>query len=108
MVPDAPPIVPGPIPPAQRPRAPGWLIGIAVHGACVLVTCFGVPLAMGSNLWPIAGVFWSVLTLPVAAGTGAVCGWLVRKQRGAVAVPSLVVTGVTLAAALGVLISMNR
>lgn len=105
---EAPPITPGPASPAQPKRVPLALVGMAIHPACVLPTCFGVPLAMNSNIWPIAGVFWSVMTVPVAAGTGALTGWLLRKARPRVAIPILVVTGIVVAIATGVVMANNR
>ena len=81
---------------------------MAIHAASVLLTCFVVPLAMGSNIWPIAGLFWSVLTVPVAVGTGALSGWLVRRQRPAVAVSILVFTGAVLVIATGLIMANNR
>jgi hypothetical protein len=72
------------------------------------MTCFIVPLAMNSNIWPIAGVFWSVLTVPVAVGTGALTGWLSRRLRPGIRIPVLVFTGVVLAIAIGIIMAGNR
>jgi len=63
---------------------------------------------MNSIIWPIAGVFWSVLTVPVAVGTGALAGWALKNRSIALAIPVLVGTGIALAAAVGVVIANNR
>lgn len=107
-MPDAPPILAHYRPPARALRAKWPLLGMAIHAASVLLTCFAVPLAMNSNIWPIAGLFWSILTVPVAVSTVALGGWLVNRQRPAVALSILVVTGATLAAATGVIMANNR
>jgi hypothetical protein len=63
---------------------------------------------MNSNIWPIAGVFWSVLTVPVAAGTGALTAWLLRSLRPQLATGLLVITGLLVATAVAVIIANNR
>jgi peptidoglycan/LPS O-acetylase OafA/YrhL len=84
------------------------LLGMAIHSAFAAMTCFVVPLAMNSNIWPIAGVFWSVMTVPVAAGTGALMGSLSRRLRPGIAITGLVLTGVVLAMAIGTIMFNNR
>ena len=110
-MPDVPPTAPGPLspPPPLRPSRARWvLLGLGIHAGCVLVVCFAVPLAQQSNIWPIAGVVLSVYTVPVGAATGALTGWAVSKQRAGVAVAVLVVTGCLVAAAVGVVIALNK
>src|SRR5262245_61293493 len=108
-MPDAPPTTPGPLGPAAAPvgAGPRILLSMAIQAGCVFVVCFAVPLAMESNIWPIAGVMWSVLTVPVAALTGALSGWLLRKARLPVAVTVFSVLGLTLAIAAGMIIARN-
>jgi hypothetical protein len=85
------------------------VLGTAIHAACMCATCFIVPMAMGSNLWPIAGVFWSIMTVPVAMGVGALIGLLVKRLvRRNIALLILMVTAVALAIATGIIICRNR
>jgi len=109
-----PPTVAGPVPSAppgsraRLARGKAILLGIAIHAAFVGLTCFVVPLAMNSNIWPIAGVFWSVLTVPVAAGVGALGGLLVGRARPRVAIAILIATGVLLSIATGIIMANNQ
>jgi peptidoglycan/LPS O-acetylase OafA/YrhL len=109
-----PPTVAGPVPSAapgswvRLSRGKAILLGIAIHAASVGLACFIVPLAMGSNIWPIAGVAWSVMTVPVAAGTGALGGLLVGRARPRVAIAVLIATGVLASIATGIVIVNNR
>jgi hypothetical protein len=105
---EAPPTSSGPVEPAAGGRASLTALGAAIAAGCVFIACFAVPLGMNSNIWPIAGVFWSVFTVPVAAGTGALTGWLLRRLPPAMAIPALVFTGVALAIAAGIIIANNR
>jgi len=84
------------------------MLGSLIHAFIVLVTCFAVPLAMDSNIWPIAGVFWSLLAVPVAAATGAMIGLLGKRLPWAIALPILFLTAAILATAVGIIISHNR
>ena len=84
------------------------MLGSLVHGLVMVVTCVVVPLAMNSNIWPIAGVFWSALCVPVAAIFGAIVGWLLRKRSTAVGMAVAGITAVLLAAAAGAIIANNR
>jgi len=43
--------------------------------------CAFLPLAMRSNLWPIAIPFWALFTVPPALALGALIGWILRKQQ---------------------------
>ncbi|MGH7130866.1 MAG: hypothetical protein ACREJO_02850 [Phycisphaerales bacterium] len=107
-MPDTPPTLPGPIPPLVRSR-PGVVIrGMAIHAGCVVIACVVTPLAMGSNIWPIAAVFWVVVSLPVALGTGAAMGGLLRRCSLPVALGGVIATGIALAVIAGIVISQNR
>ena len=110
---DVPPTSPGPVPITPATRLHPIARGVMMHCGCVLLACFVVPLAMNSNIWPIAGVFWSVLTVPVGAGTGALTAWLLgglggRGLRPQLATGLLVITGLLVATAVGVIIANNR
>lgn len=84
------------------------LLGVMIHVSCVVMTCVAVPLAMGSNIWPIAAIFWSVMSVPVALITGGLLGWMMGKSQRNVAVAVLVVTGIALAIGVGVVMASNR
>lgn len=107
-MPEAPPTLPGPIEPARAPRLNNILLGMIIHAAIVAVPCFAVPLAMDSNIWPIAGVIWSVLTMPVALVTGAIAGLATRRWRRGAASTVIIITGLAVAIAAGIIISHNR
>jgi len=94
--------------PAVKARVSMTMLGSLLHGLVMVVTCFIVPLAMDSNIWPIAGVFWCVLCVPVAAVFGAIVGWLLRKRSMAVAMTVTVITAAALAVAAGAIIMNNR
>ncbi len=103
-----PPTSPGPLPSRSGMRNHRILLGVLIHGGCVFIACFVAPIVGGSNIWPIAGVFWSVMTVPVAAGIGALTGWIVRKRSQSVALSVLVSTGVVMAAVAGVVMASNQ
>lgn len=73
-----------------------------------MMTCFGIAIAMGSNIWPIAGVFWSVLTVPVALATGSISGLCVRRASHASALYVLFATAIALAAIVAIIMANNR
>lgn len=79
-----------------------------MHAIAAVLTCFITPLAMNSNIWPIAGVFWSVFAVPVALGTGALTGLLVKRLRPPVALAIMAITAAVLAVATGVIMANNR
>ena len=105
---DAPPPSPGRLPPVDQTSPNLIMVGLAIHALCALITCFVVPLAMNSNIWPIAGVFWSVFAVPAGMLTGALTGWLAKRLRLPVAIAILIVTGVALAIAIGIIVANNR
>ena len=107
-MPDTPPTSPGPIPPLPRSRPGPIFRGMAIHAGCVLIACIATPLAMGSNIWPIAGAFWGVLATPVAVATGAATGAALRKCSRPVALGGVIITGIALAVIAGIVISNNR
>jgi len=80
------------------------VLGIVIHGACALFTSMLVPLVLGSNIWPIAGVFWGALTAPPAAGLGALIGWIGSERRRGPLTAVLVGTGLTSAAVIATII----
>ena len=41
---------------------------------------------MGSNLWPIATVFWLAVSILPACGIGAMVGWIMRRTPREVAI----------------------
>ena len=108
----APPTSPGPMPgpmPSPAPRRINPIVqGLLIHVGCVLAACVVVPLAMGSNIWPIAAVFWAVLSVPVACGTGALTGLLLRKTDSSTATWALIITGAAVAIAVGIIMFNNR
>jgi peptidoglycan/LPS O-acetylase OafA/YrhL len=107
-MPETPPTSPGPMPKAPSARPSRVMLGIVIHAGIMILTCFITPLAMDSNIWPIAGVFWSVLTVPVAVATGALTGWMLKNHRPAIAIPVLVFTGIALATAAAIIMAHNR
>ena len=84
------------------------LVGIVINVIPVCMTCFIVPLGMGSNIWPIAGVFWCALAGPVAAVVGLLGGLFLRRTNRAVAITVVVFTAAALSIAIGIIISRNR
>ena len=107
-MPDVPPTSPGPMPPRRLPRANTIVLGMSIHAVATLIPCIAVPLAMGSNIWPIAGVFWAVLTVPAAIVTGGLTGLLARKLRRPIATTVIITTGLAVAIAVGIIIANNR
>ena len=80
------------------------LIVVAIQASCVVMACFAVPLALNSNIWPIAGAMWSVLTVPVAIVIGVISGWLLSRQRTWLVLVASALIGAALALATGMLI----
>jgi hypothetical protein len=92
-------------------RAGHWrpvLPGLLIHVGCGLLACLITPIVMGSNIWPIAAAFWGVIIIPVGALTGALIGWLVKGWRRPPALAALMMSGVILAFAAGMLIAATR
>lgn len=68
---------------ALRPGAKAWKSGLALAGGLFTGTCL-YAIAAGSNIWPIAGVYWTALWAPqVAIGTvaGALVARALRSSR---------------------------
>ena len=107
--PSTPPTVPTSWPPAAGsiPRSM-VLVSAGVHAGCLAMTSFIVPIFMGSNIWPIAGVFWSVLTVPVGALAGAGIGAMLRSQPRPMAMKIAWFTAIAMSAIAGIIISQNR
>lgn len=84
------------------------LSGIAIHAAFAVITCSVIPVVMGSNIWPIAAVAWSVSTVPFAMGTGAFAGWVARRLPRSIALAGLVLSGLALATVIGTIMFNNR
>lgn len=105
---DSSPISLGSLPSTPRAQNHRVLAGALIHAGCVLIACFLAPLVGGSNIWPIAGVFWSVFTVPVAAGTGALTGWMVQNRSPAVAFFLMTLAGIGLAVIAGVVMASNQ
>jgi hypothetical protein len=65
---------------AARPSATAWVGGLTIAGGIFVGACTAA-YVRGSNIWPIAGVYWTaVWTLPIALGSAG--GALVtRKAR---------------------------
>jgi hypothetical protein len=84
------------------------LMSAGLHVGCTALTSFALPILMGSNIWPIAGVFWSALTVPAGALLGAGVGALVRSQPRSKALALACLTAIALSVAVGVLIWRNR
>lgn len=97
-----PPTVAGPIPASARfVRLPMAVQSAGIHVCALVATCFITPIAMGSNLWPIAGVFWSAIAAPVGGVIGAVIGLLVRRMprgaaMGVIAVSTIAMCGIAI------------
>ena len=84
------------------------VLGTIIHILLVVIVCIGVPLGMGSNIWPIAAVFWCVLTVPVAAAFGALLGLILRRAPRALAIVMLLVSAAALSIVTGIVIAHNR
>lgn len=84
------------------------LVSAGRHAGCLALTSFIVPIFMGSNIWPIAGVFWSAMTMPVGALAGAGIGALLRAQPRAIAMKITWFTALAMSAIAGIIISQNR
>jgi hypothetical protein len=84
------------------------LVGMAMHVIPLTITCFAIPLAMGSNIWPIAGVFWCALAGPVGAVAGMLGGLLLRNANRVLAMTVLASTAALLSIAAGIVIWHNR
>lgn len=105
----APSTIPQPIaPPVASPAGVHAMFGAMVHFLAVGVTCFVVPLAMGSNIWPIAGVFWSAFAAPVAALVGAGVGWIAPRRSRTLTRMLLAVSAAAVSAFVAVIIWNNR
>ena len=106
---DSPPTVPTSWPPTpvSLPRSM-VLVSAGVHAGCLALTSFIVPILMGSNIWPIAGVFWSALTMPVGALAGAGIGAMLRSQPRPMAMKIAWFTAIAMSAVAGIIISQNR
>jgi hypothetical protein len=66
---------------AVRPSAKAWVSGLTIAGGIFVGTCMAA-IVHGSNIWPIAGVYWTaVWTLPIAVGSagGALVARTVRR-----------------------------
>lgn len=110
MTMDTPPTTPGPLPSGSSKfswRGNSILLGMAIHAACVGTVCAILPLAMGSNIWPIATVFWLVLTIPVSLGTGALLGLFLRRCSTGIRIAILIATGIVLAAVVGTVMAQS-
>lgn len=66
-----------------RPAARPWGSGLALTGGVFLGVCIAAIL-YSSNIWPIAGVYWTAIWLPpIAIGSvaGVLVGWAFRASR---------------------------
>jgi hypothetical protein len=79
-----------------------------IYSICVLIPCAIVPLAMKSNLWPIATAFWTFMTVPPAIALGALAGWLLRRHPPGAKAAWLVISGVALAGVVAALMFRFR
>jgi hypothetical protein len=104
----SPPTHAGPIPDAPAWVSPTLALSASIHVAAVVLASFITPLAMHSNLWPIAGVFWSALTSLPAALIGATVGAIVRRMPRSIAIGVILVTASAIAAIVAVVILNNR
>jgi hypothetical protein len=103
--PTTPPVLPGPLGQQRVPRLNIVVIGLLIFSGCAVTACFAGPLAMNSNIWPIAGVFWSALCVGPAAGIGALLGWLLRRWKRADAIRLLAGFAFVLAFVLAIVIA---
>jgi len=65
---------------ALRPADKPWLMGLVLTGGVFFGVCLAAIL-YASNLWPIAGVYWTWLWLPpivVGTAAGMLLGWASR------------------------------
>lgn len=78
-----------------------------ISGVFAFVAGVVSPMILGSNIWPIAAAIWSVLTVPLGVGVGAVTGFVVRNSGRTTANAVMIVTGNVLATVVVVLIVKN-
>lgn len=64
---------------ALRPSARVWSSGLALTGGVFVGVCLAA-LAYSSNIWPIAGVYWTIVFVPFIA-VGSVAGKLAARFR---------------------------
>lgn len=62
---------------ALRPSAKLWSSGLALTGGVFVGVCLAA-IAYSSNIWPIAGVYWTIVWLPYIA-VGSVAGKLAAR-----------------------------
>ncbi|MFO7278686.1 MAG: hypothetical protein DIU56_016800 [Pseudomonadota bacterium] len=62
---------------ALRPAARPWSSGLALTGGVFAGVCLAA-IAYSSNIWPIAGVYWTAIWLPPIV-IGSVAGVLVAR-----------------------------
>jgi peptidoglycan/LPS O-acetylase OafA/YrhL len=105
---ESPPTSPGPLPQPPSLRLNLVYLGMMIHAAFVAGACLVTPLAMNSNIWPIAAVFWSVLTVPPALAIGALAGLLLRRWPRRPAIVTLLVLGAAMALIVAFIMANNR
>ena len=67
---------------ALRPAVRPWSSGLALTGGVFVGVCLAAIL-YSSNIWPIAGVYWTAIWLPPIV-IGSVAGLLVRWAFGGI------------------------
>ena len=102
---NAPPTTPGPMSSSagRDGGVPLPIFGLNICSGIVMAACLAVPIAAGSNLWPIAAVFWGMLTVPPAAAVGALAGWLLKRQHRKTAKIVLGAIGLVMAVGVGLM-----
>ncbi len=102
---NAPPTTQGPMSSSagRDGGVPLPIFGLNICSGIVMAACLAVPIAAGSNLWPIAAAFWGVLTVPPAAAVGALAGWLLKKQHYKTAKIVLGALGLVMAVGAGLM-----
>lgn len=62
---------------ALRPSAKVWSSGLVLTGGVFVGVCLAA-IAHASNIWPIAGVYWTIVFVPFIA-VGSVAGKLAAR-----------------------------
>src|SRR6476469_7563311 len=75
---------------------PGWWLPIALVVGCAFPACvMAAGLISGSNIWPVGGLIWFVLTMPLAylgAGLGEMIGRTFRRRPSPTPIPAVIPT----------------
>lgn len=65
---------------AMRPSVKAWVSGLSLAGGVFAGVCLAA-LVHASNIWPIAGVYWTAIWTPPIV-LGSIGGALMSRARG--------------------------